>query len=88
MTLILEHATILFSSGQRQKSALDQAQLQYLRFGWSSAKAQFPAAFQNYSDTEFIQFILNNRLPLHNNSNYYNEYHYHSPVPIKARKPF
>ena len=69
VTLILEHATILFSSGRRQELALHQAQLKYLQFGQSSAKAQFPAAFQNYPDTEFTQFILNNRLPLHNNNN-------------------
>ena len=62
MILILEHATILFSSGSSQELALHQAQLQYIQFGLSSAATQFPAAFQNYSDTEFIQFILNNRL--------------------------
>ena len=62
VTLILEHATILFSFGNRQESALHQAQLQYIQFQLSSAATQFPAAFQNYSDAEFIQFILNNRL--------------------------
>lgn len=62
MTLILEHATILFSSGSEQESALNQAHLQYIQSGIFSAATQFPAAFQNYSDTEFIQFILNNRL--------------------------
>jgi hypothetical protein len=61
-TLILEHATFLFSSGIEQGPALHQAQLQYIQFGLSSAAAQFPAAFQNYSDLEFLQFILNNRL--------------------------
>jgi hypothetical protein len=60
--LILEHATILFSSGSCQESALHQAQLQYIQFGLSSVVTQFHAAFQDYSDAEFIQFILNNRL--------------------------
>ena len=61
-TLILEHATILISSGNSQDSALHQAQLQYIQFGLPNAAAQFPAAFQEYSDMEFIQFILKNRL--------------------------
>ena len=60
--LILEHATILFSSGRGQESALHQAQSQYLLFGLSSSATQFPADFQSYSDKEFIQFILKNRL--------------------------
>ena len=62
MILILEYATKLTSSGEEQESALHQAQLQYIQFGPSSAATQFPAAFQNYSDAEFIQFILNNCL--------------------------
>ena len=61
--LILEHATILSSSGN-QEAALQQAQLQYIQLGMSISAAQFPAAFENYTDTEFIQFILNNRLPV------------------------
>ena len=60
VTLILEHATILSSFGSRQELALHQAQSQYIQFGFSGAATQFPAAFQNYSDAEFIQFILNN----------------------------
>ena len=62
VTLILEHATLLLSSGSSQDSALLQAQLQYIQFGLPSATIQFPAAFQEYSDAEFIQFILTNRL--------------------------
>ena len=62
VTLILEYATILLSSGSTWKSALHQAQLQYIQFGLSSAATQFHAAFFNYSNAEFIQFILNNRL--------------------------
>lgn len=61
--LILEHATILSSSGN-QEAALQQAQLQYIQLGMSISAVQFPAAFENYTDTEFIQFILNNRLPV------------------------
>ena len=63
MTLILEHATLLLSSGSSQDSALLQAQLQYVQFGLPSATTHFPAVFQEYSDAEFIQFILKTRLP-------------------------
>lgn len=63
-TLILEHATVLLSSGSSQDLALHQAQLQYIQFGLPSAATQFPAGFQEYSDAEFIQFILKNCLPL------------------------
>ena len=62
--LILEHATLLLFSGNSQEtqdSALLQAQLQYIQYGLPSA-TQFPAYFQEYSDAEFIQFILKNRL--------------------------
>ena len=63
VTLILEHATILLSSGSSQESALHQAQLQYIQSGLpSSTTTQFPAGFQKHSDAEFIQFILKNRL--------------------------
>ena len=61
MILILEQATLLLSSGISQNSALLQAQLEYIQFGLPSAANQFPAAFQEYSDAEFIQFILKNR---------------------------
>ena len=90
VTLILEHATILFSSGRRQDLALHQAQLKYLQFGRSSAEAQFPAAFQNYPDTEFTQFILNNRLPLDNNNNnkFDNNYYYYYNALLEAQEPF
>ena len=57
--LILKHATILFSRGSKQDLALHQAQLQYIQSGLSSAATRFPGAFQNYSDAEFAQFILN-----------------------------
>jgi hypothetical protein len=60
--LILDHATILHSSGTDHYLALDQAQSQYLRFLRASTTNQFPAAFQDYSDTEFLQFVLDNRL--------------------------
>ena len=66
MTLILKHATILFSSGSTQDSALRQAQLEYIQFGLSSGAAQFPASFQNYSDAEFIHFILKTTASLKN----------------------
>ena len=59
--LILEHATLLLSSESSQDSALHQAQLQYIQFGFPST-TQFPAVFQEYSNAEFIQFILKNRL--------------------------
>ena len=62
VTLILEHATCLLSSGDIQDSALLQAQLQYIEFGLPHAQTRFPAAFQEYSDAEFIQFILETRL--------------------------
>jgi hypothetical protein len=63
VTLILEQATVLLSSGSSQNSALHQAQSQYIKYGLSNAAVQFPAAFQEYSDTDFIRFILKNRLP-------------------------
>ena len=63
VTLILEHATLLLFSGCNQDSALLQAQLKYIQFGQTIAATQFPAVFQEYSDAEFIQFILKNRLP-------------------------
>jgi len=61
--LILEHATLLLFSAERssQDSALLQAWLQYIQFEPSTA-TKFPAVFQEYSDAEFIQFILKNRL--------------------------
>ena len=62
MILILEHATLLLSSGSSRDIALLQAQSQYIQFGLPSAASQFPAGFQEYSDAEFIQFILKNRL--------------------------
>jgi hypothetical protein len=63
VTFILEHATHLLSSGTSQDSALLQAQLQYIQSGLPSAAAtQFSDVFQEYSDAEFIQFILKNRL--------------------------
>lgn len=62
VTLILEHATLLLSSGSSQDSALHRAQSQYINFGLQNAAAQFPAAFQHYQDAEFIRFILKNRL--------------------------
>ena len=61
-TLILDHATFLLSSGHSQDLALYQAQIKYIQSGLPSAITQFPAVFQDYSDAEFIQFILNNRL--------------------------
>jgi hypothetical protein len=62
--LVLDYATILHSYGTERHLALDQAQSQYLDFLHASTTSQFPAAFQHYSDTEFLQFILNNRLSL------------------------
>jgi hypothetical protein len=61
-TLILEHVTPLLSSGRSWDSALLQAQLQYIQLALTSSAIQFPAGFQEYSDAEFIQFILKNRL--------------------------
>jgi hypothetical protein len=52
----------LLSSDTSQDLALLQAQLQYLQSGLPSAAIQFPDGFQEYSDVEFIQFILKNRL--------------------------
>lgn len=60
MILILDHATLLLSSGSKDQ-ALPQAQLHYIQFGLPSSAAQFPAAFQEYSDAEFLHFILKNR---------------------------
>ena len=62
MTLILEHATLLLSSGSSRDSALRQARTQYIKFGLRNIATQFPAAFQEYTDNDFIQFILKNRL--------------------------
>lgn len=57
--LILDHATLLLSSGNKDQ-ALPQAQIHYIQFGLPIAAAKFPAAFQEYSDAEFLQVILNN----------------------------
>jgi hypothetical protein len=52
----------LLSSGTKIIQALKEAQSKYMQFAHPAAASQFSAAFQHYSDTEFIQFILNNRL--------------------------
>jgi hypothetical protein len=59
----LENVTFLLYYGGSWDSALPQALLQYIQFGLPSATTQFPAGFQEYSDAEFKQFILKNRLP-------------------------
>jgi hypothetical protein len=33
-----------------------------MEFAHAAAASQFPAAFQYYSEAEFVQFILDNRL--------------------------
>ena len=60
--LILEHATVLYSSGTDCDSALEQAQSQYIQFAHAGAAKQFPSAFQDYSNAQLQHFILNNRL--------------------------
>jgi len=61
--LILEHATLLYSSHLEKYLALDQAKSQYLYLIHACIIKQFFAPSQNYSDAEFLQFILHNRLP-------------------------